>query len=272
MQLRLSTRTVDGVLVVDASGRIVFGEESASLRDAVKKLLGESPKVVLNLRDVTYIDSGGLGTLCDTLDSRVRELNYKKIRYQEHRDYMVFLINELRLGHRRDMLKEILENAIPVTFQDVVVIFCTASGTRKGQLVQISDARKIYGQTIGNEAWSAIQITTAAGVCALFAAGIYEGPEITLGLEYLKRHRDTPQNGWNDMHYFYGHYYASQAMWTAGGSYWQEWFPWIRDQLIERQREYNNGAWRDGICIHYGTAMACIILQIPNNYLPIMQK
>ena len=63
MQLRMSTRTVDGVLVVDCSGRIVFGEESGSLRDGVKKLLGESPKVVLNLRDVTYIDSGGLGTL-----------------------------------------------------------------------------------------------------------------------------------------------------------------------------------------------------------------
>src|SRR3979411_3332086 len=70
MQLRLSTRTVEGVLVVDCSGRIVFGEESASLRDAVKKLLGESPKVVLNLRDVTYIDSGGLGklvSLCTTV-------------------------------------------------------------------------------------------------------------------------------------------------------------------------------------------------------------
>jgi len=63
MQLRMSTRTVEGVLVVDCSGRIVFGEESGSLRDGVKKLLGESPKVVLNLRDVTYIDSGGLGTL-----------------------------------------------------------------------------------------------------------------------------------------------------------------------------------------------------------------
>jgi len=63
MQLRMSTRTLDGVMVVDCSGRIVFGEESASLRDAIKKLLSESPKVVLNLRDVTYIDSGGLGTL-----------------------------------------------------------------------------------------------------------------------------------------------------------------------------------------------------------------
>jgi saccharopine dehydrogenase-like NADP-dependent oxidoreductase len=49
----------------------------------------------------------------------------------------------------------------------VVVVFCTASGRRKGQLVQISDARKIYGHTLDGEAWSAIQITTAAGVCAV---------------------------------------------------------------------------------------------------------
>jgi anti-sigma B factor antagonist len=63
MQLRMSTRQVDGVLVVDCSGRIVFGEESASLRDMVKKLLAQSPKLVLNLREVNYIDSGGLGTL-----------------------------------------------------------------------------------------------------------------------------------------------------------------------------------------------------------------
>jgi len=63
MQLRMSTRTVDGVLVVDCSGRIVFGEESASLRDNVKKWLTQNPKVLLNLREVNYIDSGGLGTL-----------------------------------------------------------------------------------------------------------------------------------------------------------------------------------------------------------------
>ena len=63
MQLRMSTRQVDGVLVVDCSGRVVFGEESASLRDTVKKLFAQSPKVVLNLHEVNYIDSGGLGTL-----------------------------------------------------------------------------------------------------------------------------------------------------------------------------------------------------------------
>lgn len=63
MQLRMSTRTVENVLVVDCSGRLLFGEESASLREMVKKLLAESPKIVMNLREVNYIDSGGLGTL-----------------------------------------------------------------------------------------------------------------------------------------------------------------------------------------------------------------
>jgi anti-sigma B factor antagonist len=59
----MSTRTIDDVLVLDCSGRVVFGEESASLRDTVKKLLAENPKVVMNLREVNHIDSGGLGTL-----------------------------------------------------------------------------------------------------------------------------------------------------------------------------------------------------------------
>jgi len=63
MQLRMSTRTVNGVLVVDCSGRVVFGEESATLRDTVKKLIAQSPNIVLSLREVNFIDSGGLGTL-----------------------------------------------------------------------------------------------------------------------------------------------------------------------------------------------------------------
>ena len=63
MQLRMSTRTLDGALVVDCSGRLVFGEESASLRDTVKKVVAQNPNVVLNMQEVSYIDSGGLGTL-----------------------------------------------------------------------------------------------------------------------------------------------------------------------------------------------------------------
>jgi saccharopine dehydrogenase-like NADP-dependent oxidoreductase len=119
------------------------------------------------VRYEAFNTSGGLGTLCDTLAGRVRELNYKTIRYVGHRDLMHFLAHDLRLSARRELLKDILEHAVPITFQDVVVIFCTVSGRRKGQLVQISDARKIYGQTIDGEAWSAIQVTTAAALCAV---------------------------------------------------------------------------------------------------------
>ena len=63
MQLKLTTRTVQDILVVSCDGRIVFGEESAELRDTVKKLLAQKSQIVLNLGGVTYIDSGGLGTL-----------------------------------------------------------------------------------------------------------------------------------------------------------------------------------------------------------------
>jgi saccharopine dehydrogenase-like NADP-dependent oxidoreductase len=119
------------------------------------------------VRYEAFNTSGGLGTLCDTLTGKVRELDYKTIRYVGHRDQMKVLVNELRLSEHREQFKEILERAIPVTFQDVVVIFCTVTGWRKGLLVQKSDARKIYHQQIGDEMWSAIQITTAAGLCAV---------------------------------------------------------------------------------------------------------
>lgn len=111
--------------------------------------------------------SGGLGTLCQTLAGNVRELNYKTIRYLGHRELMHVLLDGLRLRERRDVLKDILETALPVTFQDVVVTFCTVTGQRNGQYVQISDARKIYNQTLGGEVWSAIQITTAGSLCAV---------------------------------------------------------------------------------------------------------
>ena len=110
--------------------------------------------------------SGGLATLCETLGGRVRELNYKTIRYVGHRDLMAFLLGDLRLYERRDLLKDILETSVPVTFQDVVVTFCTVTGHRNGQFAQLTDARKVYHQQIAGEVWSAIQITTAAGVCA----------------------------------------------------------------------------------------------------------
>jgi prenyltransferase beta subunit len=111
---------------------------------------------------------------------------------------------------------------------------------------------------------------SAAGIVALYSAGIYEGPEIEKGLHYLME--SLPRGGVfnRESHYFYGHYYAVQAMWHAGGEYWTRWYPSIRDELLARQRD--DGSWIDSICQEYGTAMACIVMQMPNNYLPIFQR
>jgi hypothetical protein len=125
---------------------------------------------------------------------------------------------------------------------------------------------------------------TAAGVVALYSAGVYEGNAVTRGLDYLMQNckpggviQNQPWRQDMQMHYYYGHYYAVQAMWIAGGRYWHEWYPAIRDELVNHP-DHNNGdgSWWDRHtfphCPHYCTAMACIILQVPNNYLPIFQR
>jgi saccharopine dehydrogenase-like NADP-dependent oxidoreductase len=111
--------------------------------------------------------SGGLGTLCETLQGQVRSLNYKTIRYPGHCELMRVLLNDLQLRRRRDVLKDILENAVPATLQDVVIVFVTVTGQRDGRHVQDTYARKIYGQTIAGTERTAIQVTTAAGICAM---------------------------------------------------------------------------------------------------------
>jgi saccharopine dehydrogenase-like NADP-dependent oxidoreductase len=119
------------------------------------------------VRYEAFNTSGGLGTLCETLAGKVRALNYRTVRYPGHRDIMKALIHDLRLGERPDVLKDILEHAIPGTMQDVVLVFVTVSGQKHGRLLQETYANKIYGRLIDGVPCSAIQITTASGICAV---------------------------------------------------------------------------------------------------------
>ena len=123
-----------------------------------------------SLDGITYESfntSGGLGTLGDTLRGKVRNLNYQTIRYPGHRAIMKTLLQDLRLAERRSVLKDVLEHAVPATYQDVVLVFVTASGTRNGRLLQETYAHKIYSQSVGGQRFAAIQVTTAAGICAI---------------------------------------------------------------------------------------------------------
>jgi len=112
---------------------------------------------------------------------------------------------------------------------------------------------------------------SAAAIVALYNAGIFEGPTIENGLEYLARFMPRGRNLRFESQYYYGHYYAVQAMWHAGGHYWPTWYRAIRDELVARQD--TSGEWPDSYISHeYATAMACLVLQTPNNYLPIFQR
>ena len=109
---------------------------------------------------------------------------------------------------------------------------------------------------------------SAAGVASLYYAGIYQDQAIDKGVAYLQKEAMPGQLAASKAHYFYGHYYAVQAMYLAGGDAWAKWWPAIRQELIASQQD--NGSWEDrsvGEC--YGTAMALIILQMPNRYLPV---
>jgi saccharopine dehydrogenase-like NADP-dependent oxidoreductase len=113
--------------------------------------------------------SGGLGSLGESLAGKVRNLNYKTVRYPGHRDIIKLLVRDLQLGlpERRALLKDVLEAAIPMTKQDVVLVFVTVCGQREGRLEQESHAQKIYSRQLNGQLLSAIQLATAAGVCAM---------------------------------------------------------------------------------------------------------
>ena len=160
-----------------------------------------------SLDGVTYEafnTSGGLGTLCETLKGKVRTLNYKTIRYPGHAAIMKALLNDLGLRHRREVLKDIFENALPTTTQDVVIIFVTVSGRKGGRLIQETYANKVYSAPIAGVLHSAIQITTAGSICAVLdmladgslrAAGFVRQEEIALDTFLANR---------------FGHYYAQE--------------------------------------------------------------
>jgi saccharopine dehydrogenase-like NADP-dependent oxidoreductase len=111
--------------------------------------------------------SGGLGSLGETYREQVSNMNYKTIRYPGHCEQMRLLMNGLKLNHDRETLKRILENSVPQTLQDVVIIYAAVTGIQDGELREENYVNKVYPQVVAGRLWSAIQITTAAGVCAV---------------------------------------------------------------------------------------------------------
>ena len=111
--------------------------------------------------------SGGLGSLAETYDGRVKTMNYKTIRYPGHCDQIRLLMNGLKLNDDRATLKRILENAVPQTLQDVVIIYAAVTGIQDGEFREENYVNKVYPEVVAGRLWSAIQITTASGICSV---------------------------------------------------------------------------------------------------------
>ena len=177
----------------------------------------------------------------------------------------------------------------PVPYDaDVSVTICQVMGLRSARNAGIKVPKKTIDRAVryvrdcqnadggfrymiqaGQSAWP----RTAAGVATLFYAGIYEDDSINRGLEYLNRsvHPDRNGRSFGRSHFFYGHYYAIQAMFIAGGDDWSSWWPAVRKLFLEMQT--TSGSWsspQTGSA--YATAMSLIVLQMPKRYLPIFQK
>jgi saccharopine dehydrogenase-like NADP-dependent oxidoreductase len=118
--------------------------------------------------------SGGVATMCETFAGRVSELSYKTLRYPGHRDLLKFLLFDLNLSQKQDLLTQIFDQEVPLSFSDVVVLYVNSVGLEDGGLLQRGFVKKIYAGTIGGRPLSAIQLATAAGLAAvleLFARG-----------------------------------------------------------------------------------------------------
>ena len=127
----------------------------------------------------SFNTSGGLGSLATTWDGKVRNLSYQSIRYPGHAAIMRTLLRDLGLCNRRELLLDIFAHSLPVTNQDVVIIFISVSGMRDGRLEQVTYINRLYGREIAGREYTAIQLCTASSACAvldLLASGQIEKP------------------------------------------------------------------------------------------------
>lgn len=111
--------------------------------------------------------SGGLGSLAESLQGKVKILNYKTLRYPGHCEKIHFLMHDLKLNEERKILRDILEKALPTTQQDVVIVYAAVNGYFDGKFFEKSLYKKYYPKTIAGKNWSAIQISSSAALCAI---------------------------------------------------------------------------------------------------------
>lgn len=114
-----------------------------------------------------FSTSGGLGTLCETMEGQVDTLNYKTIRYPGHAKLMRFLLYELILKDKKELVEQVLTDAKPPVTEDVVYVYAVVEGWIGSQLKREEFYQAYHPLRIHGKQWRAISWTTAASVAAV---------------------------------------------------------------------------------------------------------
>lgn len=130
--------------------------------------LDDEESINLNGRQYeAFLTSGGLGTMCETLEGKVDTLNYKTIRYPGHRDGMKLLLYDLLLKDDREQAKDILNNALPLVDDDIVLVYAAVEGILDGKLRRKEFSESYRNISINKKDWRAISWTTACSISAV---------------------------------------------------------------------------------------------------------
>lgn len=158
------TWSTDGL--INEYGNVCYGIEAGE-KVPLQPLEGYETIELDGLLYEAFNTSGGLGTLADSYAGKVRTMNYKTLRYPGHCEKIHLLMKDLKLNEDRETLKRILEQAVPQTLQDVVLIYASVTGRNEDGFFEENYVKKVYPQCIKGKLWSAIQVTTASSACCV---------------------------------------------------------------------------------------------------------
>ena len=171
------TWSIEGL--INEYKNLCWGIEN-SQRVRLLPLEGYETIVVDGIEYEAFNTSGVLTESVDSYVGKVRSMNYRTLRYPGHCEKMRFLMNDLKLKDNPARLKRILENSLPRTSQDIVIIYASVVGKKADNLIEETYVKKVYPQTIAGRKWSAIQVAAAAGVCSAIDL-VLQKPEVYQG-------------------------------------------------------------------------------------------
>ncbi len=165
------TWSVDGVVNEYIHPCVVIEGGEKKLTPA---LGGLETIIVNNDTYEAFHTSGGVGSMVDTYAGKVKNMDYKTMRYQGHCQKMKFFLQDLKLRDDPELAKKILSKVIPYAEQDKVVIYVSVQGYKNGKLHEVSYTNTLYPVNYEGHTYSAIQMTTAAGICTVVDMVVHE--------------------------------------------------------------------------------------------------